>query len=234
MVADGTRIGPYEVLGELGRGGMGVVLRARRHDLQRDFALKVILPGKDTTPEALERFRREARAAARLAGHPGIVGVHDIGEENGKVFFAMDLVEGASLDRLIDAGELSPRRVALIVSQAARAVHHAHAHGVLHRDMKPGNILVTETDDVRITDFGLAQTQDSDGEAARLTKVGAVLGTPAYLSPEQANGDELDARADVYSLGATLYEALTGDPPFVGDTVYKAKTGPADQAARQR
>lgn len=208
------------MLGELGRGGMGVVLRVRRADLQRDFALKVILPGKDTTPEALERFRREARAAARLAGHPGIVGVHDIGEEDGKVFFAMDLVEGASLDRLIDEGELSPRRVAKIISQAARALQHAHTHGVLHRDVKPGNILVTPQDDVRITDFGLAQTQDSTSEASRLTQAGAVLGTPAYLSPEQANGDELDVRADVYSLGATLYEALTGEPPFAGDTVY--------------
>ncbi|MHC5019888.1 MAG: serine/threonine-protein kinase [Planctomycetota bacterium] len=220
MAAPGTRIGAYEVLGELGRGGMGVVLRVRRADLQRDFALKVILPGKDTTPEALERFRREARAAARLAGHPGIVGVHDIGEEDGKVFFAMDLVEGASLDRLIDEGELSPRRVAKIIAQAARALQHAHSHGVLHRDVKPGNILVTEQDDVRITDFGLAQTQDSTAEASRLTQAGAVLGTPAYLSPEQANGDELDVRADVYSLGATLYEALTGEPPFAGDTVY--------------
>ena len=153
------KIGPYEVLGELGRGGMGVVFHARRPDLNREFALKVILPGKDASPDAVERFRREAQAAAALADHPGIVGVHDIGEASTapgqppKVYFAMDYVDGPPLDRLIDEGEMQPRDAARLVEQAARAVHHAHTRGFLHRDLKPSNILVTKRGEARITDW---------------------------------------------------------------------------------
>ena len=199
---------------------MGVVYRVRRTDLQRDYALKVILPGRDASDEAVARFRREAQAAARLAGHPGIVGVHDIGEADGRVYFAMDLVEGRSLDCLIDEGELTPPRVARILEGAARAVHAAHAHGILHRDLKPANIMVSAADEPRITDFGLAKAQDGGPGGSRLTQFGTVLGTPAYMSPEQARGGALDPRADVWSLGATLFEALAGRPPFEGDSVF--------------
>ncbi|GAG08551.1 unnamed protein product, partial [marine sediment metagenome] len=132
-------IGPYEILGELGRGGMGAVYKARRSDLDREFALKVMLRPDD--PEAVERFLREAKAAAALAGHPGIVAVHDMGEaEDGTLYLAMDLVRGVPLDRAIDEMELGPRAWAQIVGHAAEAVHYAHANGVLHRDIKPGNI----------------------------------------------------------------------------------------------
>ncbi|MHC5021024.1 MAG: protein kinase domain-containing protein [Planctomycetota bacterium] len=213
-----THIGPYTIVEELGRGGMGVVYRTRRGDLQRDFALKVI-KGDGSDPEAVERFRREAQAAAALSGHPGIVGVHDIGEADGIVYFAMDCVEGRSLEQLIDAADLDPRDAAAYVEQAARAVQHAHQNGVLHRDLKPGNILVTERGEARVTDFGLAKHEKADSDSARLTQSGVVIGTPHYMAPEQARNAGVDARADVYSLGATLYEALVGTPPFDGDTV---------------
>ncbi|MHC5021690.1 MAG: serine/threonine-protein kinase, partial [Planctomycetota bacterium] len=199
------RLGPYTILGELGRGGMGLVYRARRDDLNREYALKVILPGQDAAPEIVERFRREARAAARLGEHEGIVAVHDIGEEAGRVYFAMDLVEGQALDRVLDDAAITPHEAAGYVEQAARALHFAHANDVLHRDVKPANLLVGEDGRVHITDFGLAATQDAGGEAARLTRSGVILGTAAYMPPEQAQGHTLDARADVYALGATLY-----------------------------
>ncbi|MHC5019999.1 MAG: protein kinase domain-containing protein [Planctomycetota bacterium] len=213
-------IGPYEIVGELGRGGMGVVYRARRADLNRDFALKVIRAGEQDEADALQRFRREAQAAAALSDHPGIVGVHDIGDDGGRVFFAMDLVEGESLEQAIDGGELLHTQAAEWIEQAARAVHYAHQRGVLHRDIKPGNILIGPDGGARVTDFGLAQVQDAGPDVTRLTKSGVILGTPAYMPPEQTHGGGgVDARADVYALGASLYECLVGEPPFTGDTV---------------
>lgn len=208
------QIGPYVLLGELGRGGMGVVYRARREDLNREFALKVMLRPDD--PKAAERFLREARAAAALSGHPGIVAVHDVGEaEDGSLYLAMDRVRGAALDQMLDEMQLAPKEWAQIVGHAAEAVHFAHAHGILHRDIKPGNILVDgEMGRARVTDFGLAFR----AEDIKLTKSGEIVGTPAYMSPEQAAGDPLDERADVWSLGATLYECLAGRPPFDGTT----------------
>ncbi len=173
------RLGPYILLGELGRGGMGIVYRAHRPDLQRDFALKVILPGRDAGPEAVSRFRREAQAAGRLAGHPGIVGVHDIGEAEGKTYFAMDLVEGKSLEKLIGEGALGHGAAAAITEQVARALHFAHAHGILHRDVKPANILIATGGTPRLADFGLAKAQELGPETHRLTRTGALVGTPA-------------------------------------------------------
>jgi tetratricopeptide (TPR) repeat protein len=199
---------------------MGVVYRAAREDLGREFALKIILAGPSSSAESAERFRREARAAAQLADHPGIVGCHDIGEADGHVYFAMDFVDGRSLDQLIDAGDLSPQRAAALMEQAARAVHHAHSRGVIHRDLKPANIMVTAGGDARVTDFGLAASHDAGPEATRLTQSGVVLGTPAYMPPEQARGETLGAAADVYALGATLYEALLGETPFTGDSMH--------------
>ena len=208
------QIGPYVLLGELGRGGMGVVYRARREDLNREFALKVMLRPDD--PKATERFLREARAAAALSGHPGIVAVHDVGEaEDGSLYLAMDRVRGAPLDQMIDEMQLDPKEWARMVGHAAEAIHFAHAHGILHRDIKPGNILADgEMGRARVTDFGLAYR----AENVKLTKSGEIVGTPAYMSPEQAAGDPLDERSDVWSLGATLYECLAGRPPFDGAT----------------
>jgi serine/threonine-protein kinase len=199
---------------------MGVVLRARREDLKRDFALKVIKGGGGNDAEAVARFRREAQAAAQLAGHPGIVGCHDVGEEDGRVYFAMDFVEGESLEQLIDAGDLAPHRAATLLAQAARAVQHAHDAGILHRDLKPANLMVTPDNRALVTDFGLARSHNADAESVRLTQSGVVLGTPAYMAPEQARGGTLTPAADVYALGATLYEALLGDTPFQADSMH--------------
>jgi formylglycine-generating enzyme required for sulfatase activity/predicted Ser/Thr protein kinase len=209
-------IGPFEVLDELGRGGMGVVYRARREGLAREFAVKVMQAGPHLRDDAIERFRREAKVASLLADHAGIVGVHEVGEAPGCVWFAMDLVPGDSLEALIDEGDLTAERAARLLEQAARSVHVAHTRGVLHRDLKPGNILVTPDDDTRIVDFGLATIHGPDSDLAKLTRTGEVMGTPAYMSPEQAQGEPLDARTDVYGLGATLYEALVGSPVFSG------------------
>jgi serine/threonine-protein kinase len=214
------QIGPYTLLGELGRGGMGVVYRVRRDDLKREFALKVMLKPDDS--KAVERFLREARAAAALSSHPGIVAVHDVGEaEDGTLYLAMDRVKGLSLDLMIDEMSLPPQEWARVVGHAAEAIHFAHIHGILHRDIKPGNILVDgESGRARVTDFGLAFRSDD----TKLTNSGDIVGTPAYMPPEQATGDPLDERADVWSLGATLYECLTGRPPFDGTTALNVLT----------
>ncbi len=213
-------IGPYAILGELGRGGMGVVYRAKRADLDREFALKVILAGADASAEMVQRFRREAQAAATLAGQPGIVGVHDIGEADGAVYFAMDLVQGDALDAVLAEGELTQRATVELLLETAQAVAIAHARGILHRDLKPANIMVTPDGRALVTDFGLAKLQTADPELTRLTQSGEVLGTPAYMAPEQAKGEVCTPAADVYALGATMYEALAGVPPFTGDSIH--------------
>jgi tetratricopeptide (TPR) repeat protein/predicted Ser/Thr protein kinase len=214
-------IGPYEVLGELGRGGMGVVYRARHTELGREVALKVASDELQADPESRARFVREAQAAAALAHHPGIVGVHDAGEVEGRLYLAMELVEGHSLADVIDAGDCTPHDAARLVAEAARAVHHAHEAGMLHRDLKPDNVLVDTRGHARVTDFGLVRSAPADAQTARLTQSGMILGTPAYMPPEQATGQEADARADVYALGATLYDALTGFPPFDAESTFE-------------
>lgn len=213
MAKTPTTVGPYEILEPIGQGGMGLVFRARRAALKREFAVKIIRPDIDATPETVARFTREAQAAARLSAHPGIVGVHDCGLDAGVAWFAMDLVEGTSLRDAADAGDLGPQQVASFGEQAARALHYAHAHGILHRDVKPENLLLTPDGTVVLTDFGLAG-EVRDDAATRLTHSGALIGTPAFMAPEQVAGRTLDARADVYGLGATLYTCLAGRPPF--------------------
>ncbi|MHC5019439.1 MAG: protein kinase domain-containing protein [Planctomycetota bacterium] len=215
-----AQIGPYEVLGELGRGGMGVVYRVRRDDLDREFALKLTLGDAAGGSLGTARLQREAQAAAKLAGHPGIVGVHDTGLHDGAIYLVMDLVEGRPLDEIIAGEPLPPLVAAEYAEQIARAVAHAHEHGVLHRDLKPANVMVTGDGVCRVTDFGLAGTQHVDGDLTRLTQSGELLGTPAYMPPEQARGEDADTRADVYSLGATLYECVAGLPPVDGPSVF--------------
>ena len=210
------RFGPYELLEKLGAGGMGVVYRARHTTLNRAVALKMTLLGHLTGAEDTQRFLLEAKAVASL-DHPNIVPVYEIGEQDGQHFFSMKLIEGSSLaDR---AAELKrqPREVARIMILVARAIHHAHQHGLLHRDLKPANILLDAQGEPYVTDFGLAMNL---GAEKRLTASGLAVGTPNYMAPEQAVGDKrLTTAVDVYGLGAVLYELLTGNPPADGRTV---------------
>jgi serine/threonine protein kinase/WD40 repeat protein len=210
MPAPGELVGAYVVERELGRGGMGVVYVARHTLLGRRVALKLRLPGE---PQSDERFLREAQAAASLR-HPAIVTVHDAGRDAaGRLWMAMDLVQGEGLDRRLARGPLGAREAASLAARVARGLEHAHARGVLHRDLKPSNILVQAGGAPLIVDFGLAKVVTG---AEALTLEGQVLGTPGYMPPEQANAQPVDARADVWALGATLYHALVGQPPFAG------------------
>ncbi len=206
---------------------MGVVHRARHRGLDREVALKVLRAGALATDEERERFVIEARAAARLR-HPNVVGVHDVGEDGqGRLWLAMDLIDGPSLaDRVDSDGPLEPREAARLVAKLARALAYAHARGVIHRDVKPANVLLAADGEPLLADFGLARAGDADGETAndaagRLTRPGQVLGTPSFMAPEQAAGEPaaVDGRADVWAAGATLYHALTGRPPFVGPSL---------------
>ena len=201
----------YEILGELGRGGMGVVYKARQVKLNRIIALKMILSGAHAGAHELARFRVEAEAIARLS-HPNIVQVYEIGEHEGKPFFSLEFCGGGGLDRKLHGTPLPPREAAALVEALARAIQAAHAQQVIHRDLKPANVLLTEDGTPKITDFGLAKILDEAGQ----TQSGAVMGTPSYMAPEQATGRTAEAgpAADVYSLGAILYECLTGRPPF--------------------
>ena len=204
--------GDYEILEEIARGGMGVVYKARQLTLDRIVALKMVLSGELASSQELDRFRAEAQAAANL-DHPGIVPIFEVGEHNGRHYFSMGYVEGDSLADRVKDGPLDPQQSAEIMGKVSTAINYAHQQGVIHRDLKPGNVLLDSRDEPRVTDFGLAKQVESNSD---LTNTGQVLGTPAYMPPEQAGGDldKIDARSDVYSLGATLYCLLTGRPPF--------------------
>ncbi|ADB18697.1 serine/threonine protein kinase [Pirellula staleyi DSM 6068] len=206
------RFGDYDLLEELGRGGMGVVYRARQITLGREVAVKMILRGQLASPADRERFQAEAQAAAKL-DHPGIVPVYEVGQVDGRPYFSMKYIQGTTLSHRLAEGPMDSREAATLLARVAHAIHFAHTKGVLHRDIKPSNILLDNAGFPHVTDFGLAK-QTSD--AASLTKTGAVLGTPAYMAPEQAAGarGQVGPVSDVYSLGVVLYHMLTGRPPF--------------------
>ena len=203
-----------EILGELGRGGMGAVYKARHVASGRILALKVMTAGAGGSEKARERFLREARTMARLR-HPNIVSVFEVGEAEKKPYLALEFVRGKSLSGVLDEATPDPRQGAAWMAKIVRAVGHAHAHGVIHRDLKPDNVMIHESGEPMVMDFGIAKDALAD---LRLTAVGTVMGTPSYMSPEQARGQELDARSDIFSLGGILYALLTGLPPFVGPT----------------
>ncbi|MEQ1751624.1 MAG: serine/threonine-protein kinase [Prosthecobacter sp.] len=216
-----TRISGCELYEELGRGGMGVVYRARQKALDRIVAVKVLLRAQFAGAEERERFQREAQAAARLK-HPGIVGIFDVGEDDGVPWFSMEYISGKSLEQIVREHPMDANAAARCLKQVAEALQHAHEHGVLHRDLKPSNILLDEDGKPRITDFGIARIASSgttNHQAAELTRTGQILGSPGYAAPEQALHGCAYARTDVYGLGALLYHLLTGRPPFQGSTL---------------
>ena len=212
-------LGDYELLEEVGRGGQGVVFRARQKSLNRTVALKVISLGQWASKAHLKRFRLEAEAAARLE-HPGIVPIHEVGERDGSCYFSMKFVEGGQLDEVVRRESMSTRQAAELIAKVARTVHYAHEHGILHRDIKPGNILLDAKGEPHLTDFGLARLVESESS---VTQTLDVLGTPSYMAPEQAVGNNaaVSSATDVYGLGGVLYQLLTGQPPFAGGATYE-------------
>src|SRR5213594_3930504 len=211
--------GDYELLEEIGRGGQGVVYRARQKSLNRTVALKVIGLGQWATQAHLKRFRLEAEAAASL-DHPCIVPIYEVGEREGQCYFSMKFVEGGQLDEVVKHTPLSIRQAVELIAKVARTVHYAHEHGILHRDIKPGNILLDAKGEPHLTDFGLARLVETESTVTRTMEV---LGTPSYMAPEQAVGNNaaISSLTDVYGLGAVLYQLLTGQPPFAGGTTYE-------------
>jgi eukaryotic-like serine/threonine-protein kinase len=209
--------GDYELLEEIARGGMGIVYRARQKSLDRIVAVKMILAGQLATAADVQRFRAEAAAAAKLQ-HPNILGIYEVGEHDGRHYFSMEYVEGRNLAELVQEGPLPAARAAAYVKATAEAIHYAHQKGVLHRDVKPSNVLVDPFDQPRVMDFGLAKQVES---ASDLTLSGQVLGTPNFMPPEQAGGRrrEVGVQSDVYGLGAVLFFLLTGRPPFLADSM---------------
>ncbi len=206
----------YEIHQRLARGGMAQVYLARDRSLDRPVAVKELVPEFATDPSFVERFRREAQAAANLA-HPNIVGVYDWGTQDGTYYIVMEYIDGPSLSQVIRRdGPLHPRRAAEIAGEVASALGFAHSRGVVHRDVKPGNVLLTSNGQSKVTDFGIARALSSPEDD--LTQAGSVMGTATYFSPEQAQGLPVDPRSDLYSLGVVLYEMVTGRPPFTGET----------------
>ena len=214
-----VEFGDYALLEEIGQGSQGVVYRARQKSLNRIVALKVIALGHWATEPHVKRFRREAEAAARL-NHPGIVPIYEVGERDGACYFSMGLVEGGQLDAMLEREPMSIRSAVELIVKLARTVQYAHEHNILHRDIKPGNILLDAKGEPHLTDFGLARLVEAE---STVTRTREVLGTPSYMAPEQAAGEtaKLGKATDVYGLGAVLYQLLTGHPPFAGGTTYE-------------
>ena len=224
-LSPGARLGPYEILSPLGAGGMGEVYRARDTKLEREVAIKVLPEAFAADAERMARFEREARAASAL-NHPNIVTIYGFGEQGGTAYIAMELVEGTTLRALIDAGSIPAERLIRYATQIAEGLAKAHGAGIVHRDLKPENIIISQDDYVKILDFGLAKlelsSQNEGSEAPTVDKgdttPGTILGTLAYMSPEQAKGVSVDFRSDQFSMGAILHEMATGKSPFRRDT----------------
>ena len=217
-LAAGTRLGRYVILEPLGAGGMGVVYRARDEKLERVVAIKMLAPGVLTGEEARRHFRREALALAKL-NHPRIAAVYDVGEQDGADYIVMELVEGESLAAKLKTGALAVKDATAIALQVAEALEEAHEHGVIHRDLKPANVMMTAKGQAKVLDFGLAKMLALGADSTMsLTETGRLMGTPLYMSPEQALGKSVDARTDLWSLGVVYYQCLTGRPPFQGDS----------------
>ncbi len=207
----GTRLGNYEIESLLGQGGMGVVYKARQVNLDRPVALKILPPHLSSNVSFLKRFKREARAVAKLS-HSNIIQIFDIAEDNDLHFFSMEYVEGETLDKVLEKkGKFEPKEAVRVISQVALALEHAHKHNIIHRDVKPSNIIIDGSGNAKVMDFGLARAAD---DRSKVTQSGTLIGTLGYMSPEQCRGEELDFRTDIYSLGVVLYEMLTGKPPF--------------------
>ena len=219
--ADGAPVefGDYQLLEEIGRGSQGVVYRARQKSLNRTVALKIIALGHWASKAHVKRFRREAEAAASL-DYAGIVPIHEVGERDGSCYFSMKFVEGGQLDEVVRRSPISIRQAVELIAKVARIVHYAHEHGILHRDIKPGNILLDANGEPHLTDFGLARLLETESS---VTQTLDVLGTPSYMAPEQAVGNNaaVSSVTDVYGIGAVLYQLLTGHPPFAGGTTYE-------------
>ncbi|MCU0779502.1 MAG: WD40 repeat domain-containing serine/threonine protein kinase, partial [Akkermansiaceae bacterium] len=213
-----TNLDGLELFEEIGRGGMGVVYRARQVALDREVAVKVLLRARFASHEERTRFHREAQAAARLR-HPGIVGILDSGETEGVPWFSMDYLTGSNLEETVREHPLQDRKAAALVRSVAEALQHAHDHGVLHRDLKPSNILLADDGCPRITDFGIARLASAGNQHSAFTRSGQMLGSPGYAAPEQAFAGKSDTRSDIHGLGALLYHLLTGRPPFQGPTL---------------
>ena len=212
----GVDVPGYEILAEIGRGGMGVVYKARHIRLDRLVALKMILAGAHASDDQIARFHIEARAVARIQ-HPGIVQIHEVGDLDGLPYFSLEFVPGGSLSQFINGRPQAPRVAATMVMALCRAMAEAHARGIIHRDLKPANVLLTPDGQPKITDFGLAKQMEGDSQQ---TRSGAIMGTPSYMAPEQAWGQtrEIGPLSDQYALGAILYEMIVGRPPFQGAT----------------
>lgn len=210
----GKRLGKFQIFGELGRGGMGVVFEARDTVLERHVAIKLLPRAVSAQPEALERFLREARAAAKL-NHPHVVAIYDADQFNGQYYIVLELVRGQSLHDLLKTGPLPWVEATRMLADACRGLDVAHRAGIVHRDIKPANLMRSVDGTVKLADFGLARPNESTG--ATMTGSGSVLGTPQYMSPEQCRSERADERSDLYAMGATYFALLTGRPPYLGE-----------------
>ena len=217
---EGTPFGRYQLIELLGRGGMGEVWRAHDTTIDRVVALKMLLPHFAKDPDFDKRFRREARAAARLA-NPHVVPIHDVGEIDGRLYVTMQLIDGVDLDTLLKTGPLEAQRAVHVIEQIASALHSAHRAGLVHRDVKPSNILLADNDFAYLIDFGIARAADDTA----LTSEGSTIGTWAYMAPERFQTGDIEPSSDIYALACVLYQCLTGEPPFPGTTLEQIAVG---------